>query len=141
MKSLSSKIESFLHWLFEFGVLVKAFNGLWETTSGILLLALGEAVLMARIFHNISPHTKNFAAAYLLIHGLLNIFLAIQLYRNKLWAYLITIGVMIGFLFYQVHRISLYHSQILIYITIFDLFFILLTWHEYRHQIIKRGMR
>jgi uncharacterized membrane protein len=152
-----SKFENTLHQIFEFGVLVKGFNGIWETVSGFLILFLSKDVI-ARMFswlasgemleyprdflinfalrflENLSHSTQIFIAVYILIHGLLNLFLAIALSRDKIWAYLATITVMVTLMFYQVHRIILHHSPVLILVTTLDIFFIILTWHEYNRK-------
>lgn len=148
--------QKYWHKLFEFGVLIKGFNGTWEIASGLLFLFLSKTTLSGWFYflfrnelvedsndrfinsltyalQNLSSDAKTFAALYLLIHGLLSIFLVIQLYRNKHWAYLVIIGVMLIFMPYQIYRISLHHSIVLTVITIFDAFFILLTWHEYKY--------
>lgn len=93
---------------------------------------------LGRVFQNLSAEAKIFAAIYIIAHGLLNIFLAIQLYRNRLWAYLVTISAMIIFVSYQIYRIILYQSGLLLGVTLFDLLFIILTWHEYRYQNTRR---
>jgi uncharacterized membrane protein len=153
-KNNYSKFENALHRIFEFGIFIKGFNGVWETISGFFILFLSKATLdnlfywlagkelledpndlfigfLSRFLENLSHNTQIFIAVYILIHGLLNLFLAIQLYRDKIWAYLATISIMIIFIFYQVHRIILHHSVTLTIITIFDILFIILTWHEY----------
>jgi len=150
----NSKFENVLHQIFEFGVLIKGINGVWETVSGISILFLSKATinnlfyflaskelledphdaffnLLFKFLENLSHNTQVFIAIYILIHGLLNLFLAIQLYRDKIWAYLVTITITTAFIFYQIHRIILYHSPVLIIITIFDILFVILTWHEY----------
>jgi len=151
------------HWhkLFEVTLFMKGFNGVWETISGLTFLLLSKATLshwfikIARneliedpkdnvtnfIVHTLldpTTSTKTFAAFYLLIHGILNLFLVIQLHRDKHWAYPTTIGVMAVFMLYQIYRISIHHSLILVAITTFDLFFIALTWHEYKHHVEKK---
>ncbi len=151
------KIKNYWHFLFEYAVIIKGFNGVWETISGLLFLSVNKELFnnlfyflfsnelledphdpfinfIAQSLHNIFLDTKFFIAIYILIHGLLNIFLAIQLYRNKLWAYLVAIGAMIIFISYQIYRIILYHSVILTIITILDLLLIFLIWHEYKYQ-------
>ncbi len=150
-------IQKYWHELFEFGVIIKGFNGVWETISGFLVLFLSKAILsnwllivtrnelledphdrlinfLAHALQNFSNDTKTFAALYILAHGLLNIFLAVQLYRDRHWAYLVTIGTTLIFMFYQIYRINIHHSLILTAITIFDAFFIILAWHEYRYH-------
>jgi len=120
-----SKFEKVLHQIFGFAILIKAVNGIWETLSGFFILFISEEAIVKPFY---------FVAIYLLIHGLLNMFLAIQLYRDRIWAYLVTITITIIFIFYQIHRIILHHSPVLIVVTIFDVLFIILTWHEYNRK-------
>lgn len=152
---MAQKLQKYWHRLFKFSVLIKGFTGAWETVSGFLFLFLSKATLggwfsllvrnelvedpndrfinfMAHALQNLSSDTKTFAALYVLAHGLLNIFLVIQLYRNKYWAYLIIIWAMLISMPYQIYRISLHHSATLTAITIFDVFFIALAWREYK---------
>jgi uncharacterized membrane protein len=152
-----SKFENVLHQIFEFGIFLKGFNGVWETTSGFFILFLSKETisklfywladkemfeyprdffinLSLKFLENLSHSTKTFIATYILIHGLLNLFLAIQLYRDKVWAYLATISITVVLIFYQVHRIILHHSPVLIVVTIFDILFTILTWHEYNRK-------
>lgn len=158
MKVLAQK---YWHKLFELGVLLKGVNGIWETTSGLLFLFLSKATLenwlfvvtryelledphdhlmnfLVGAFHNVSRDAQLFAAVYLVMHGLLNIFLVVQLYRNKHWAYLVTIGCTLFFLVYQIYRISVHHSVLLMVITLFDVIFVGLAWNEYKHYKKKR---
>ncbi len=139
---MSNRFERYWHTFFEFGVLIKGFNGVLETVGGVLILFLSKSAFgslfsfLARgeLLQNLPAGAKTFAAIYILLHGILNIFLAIQLYRNRLWAYLATISAMILFIFYQIYRINLHHSITLTVVTIFDLLFIALAWHEYQYQ-------
>ncbi len=151
-----SKVEYYWRKIFEFGVFIKGLNGVWETIAGLSILIIGKArfgslfsfLVRGELLEN--PHdwfinaavqalqnfggAKTFIGLYFLIHGVINIFLSIQLYRDRLWAYLATIGVTIIFIVYQLHRISLYHSRLLMAVTGYDVLFIILTWHEYQYQ-------
>ena len=147
------------HWhkLFEFSILIKGFNGIWEATGGFLFLLLNKETLNSWVYllvrnelvedpndkfmsfltnalQNLSNDAKTFAALYILAHGLLNIFLWIQLSRNKSWAYLVIIGAMFFSIPYQIYRISISHSIFLTAITAFDVFFVILTWREYKQR-------
>ena len=156
-KNKYSKFENVLHQIFEFGILLKGFNGIWETVSGFFILFLNKETIgkilsflasgemledprdffinfVLRFLENLSHGTQVFIGVYILIHGLLNLFLAISLSRDKIWAYLVTISVMVILMFYQVHRIILHHSITLTIITLFDILFIILTWHEYNRK-------
>ncbi len=135
-----SKLERYLHGFFELGLFMKAFNGIWETIVGLLIL-ISHGTIFSRLLTFLArgellkdSQTRIFAITYILIHGILNIFLAFQLYRNRLWAYKITIASMIIFISYQIYRIYLRHSGFLTVLTIFDIVFVILTWHEYKHK-------
>lgn len=80
-----------------------------------------------------STYTKLFQALYLLVHGLVKIFLEWGLLKNKLWAYPTSIAFLVAFIGYQMYRYTDTHAISLIMLTIFDLFIIVLTRHEYRY--------
>jgi uncharacterized membrane protein len=151
------KIKDWWHSLFEYAIVAKGFIGVWEIVSAFLILFVSKAEFsslfsliarsellenprdmfinfIAQNLQTLSLNTKIFIAIFILIHGLLDIFLVIQLYRNKIWAYLLAIAVMLIFIGYQIYRITLYHSPVLVVITIFDLFLVGLIWHEYKYQ-------
>lgn len=152
MKALLTRWQ--WHTLFELGVFFKALNGAWETIAAVSYLFFGRLIARGFFFifgHELleDPHDKilgffmlafqhfssssrTFAAVYLLTHGILNLFLAVQLYRNRYWAYLFAVGVTAIFMIYQIYRIFLYHSLILGVITVWDMFFIIFVLHEYR---------
>lgn len=155
MKKLLSQTS--WHKLFEVGVFLKGLNGIWGTVGGFLILFLSKETLnnwflvitqgeqvedtsdkvivfLTHALQNVSSSTQTFVAFYMLLHGILNIFLTIQLARDKHWAYLVTIGITALFLCYQVYRIGVHHSLVLVVVTLFDVFFVFLTWHEYRHH-------
>lgn len=149
--------QKFWHELFEAGVLLKALNSIWETAAGLLLLLSAHPLVhnafvffsreeylggrddalfrfAAAQFNHLSVSTRHFAGFYLLFHGILNMFLAYNLYKNRLWAYPLSAGIIMLFLVYQLYRLSHTHSIILLCVTLFDLAFVGLTWHEYRYQ-------
>jgi len=129
--------QRFWHELFEAGVTLKAFNSVWETALGIFILSNPNHHI-TRHFDHLSLSMKSFIGAYLLFHGLLNIVLAYNLYKNRLWAYPFAIGTTSLFLVYQGYRLFHTHSLILLCVTIFDIAFMVLTWHEYKYQLHKR---
>lgn len=146
-----------MHGFFEAGIYIKFLNSIWELTSGLLILFSSKATLnkifnflsnkelledphdflfnyLSGFLQNLTHGIQIFIAAYILIHGLLNLFLAIELMRDKIWAYAATIFVMSILILYQIHRIIIHHSLILTIITVFDALFIMLTWHEYNRK-------
>lgn len=82
---------------------------------------------------HLSIGTQKFAAAYLLAHGAIKLWLIVGLLREKLWYYPIAIVVFTLFIVYQLYRFSFTHSVWLLAITALDVFVIALTWHEYRY--------
>ncbi len=153
----SSLREKYWHKFFELGVFLKGFNGIWEMISGLLILFFNKLTFsrwfyllsrnelledpndrfinfLAAGLQNLTSSAKTFAAIYVLFHGILNIFLAINLYRAKRWAYPVTIGLMLFFMTYQIYRIAIHHSLVLTAITVFDALFVILAWHEYKYH-------
>ena len=149
--------QRFWHQLFRYGIFVKGFLGIWEIMLGSALLFAGNKMfftltmflsqhelkedpedIIVSFLDQASQHilfdAKLFATIYILAHGILNIFLAIQLYRNRYWAYVAAITVMVSFVLYQVYRIGVHHSFVLVAVTLLDIFFIFLTWREYMYQ-------
>ncbi len=150
--------QKYWHRLFETGVLLKAISSVWETTGSILILFAAhrwaphivgwlerasaardrDDILYKIVADQLSQltvvNTRIFVGSYLLFHGILNVFLVYNLFRNRLWAYPVTIGFSLMFLIYQVYRFTHTHSPILLAATLFDAVFIYLTWHEYRYQ-------
>ena len=114
--------------LFDASVYIKAFNGLWETVTGIALLFISKgfinnAFASQTVSEHISGGAKNFAAIYILAHGIINIFLAYSLYREKLWAFWVSIGFFSGSVIYLTYKLHNGPSLILIALIIFDLAF------------------
>ena len=149
--------EANIRRIFKVSVLLKAANAIAEIIGGTSLLFTGEITkivsqmiqrefledprdYVANIAQHYLPyfseHSQSFAAFYLLSHGVIKIFLAIGLLRNKLWAYPAAIVFFILFILYQVYRYTYTQSSFLILLTIFDLIVVGLTWHEYK--IVKK---
>jgi uncharacterized membrane protein len=153
--------ETYWHQLFEAGIFVKGLNSIWETTTGIFLLTalrnwfthtiifVSTSEFLGRsddfpftyahqhIMH-ITPYTRVFIGAYLLFHGIMNAFLAYNLYRNRLWSYPVSMAFTTVFFLYQVYRLAHTHSPLLLVISVLDILFIILTWHEYQRQLKKQ---
>lgn len=143
--------------LFEAGITIKAINGAWQTIVGLGLLVVPRNLLKKTFlamlrrelledpgdkfirFLNIqSQHwfvvAKDFTGFLILVHGIVNLFLAYNLHRKRLWAYKVALVFVSLFLIYLLHRFGHSHSPWLLGIIIFDLCFITLTWHEYNYR-------
>ena len=75
--------------------------------------------------------TNLFLFAYLVGHGVINMFLIVVLLRKKLWAYPLTIFSLILFIAYQVYRYTVRQSVFILWLTVFDIIMIALTYMEY----------
>lgn len=149
--------EKYWHRLFEATVFIKAINGFWETISGFALILISKTTLdntfialtrkeliedpqdklislLNTQLQHLTTSTKDFAAIYILAHGILNVFLAYHLFKDRLWAYLVSIAFAVMLTPYLIYRVSHTHSNILIGAIVFDILFTILTWHEFKYQ-------
>jgi len=144
--------EENIHKIFFISLILKSFNALLEIFGGILFLFSGTlsgilvflvkkeliedptdffANHLATLVPFLSVHTQVFASFYLLLHGIIKIFLVVNLFRNKLWAYPVTIGFLGLFVVYQTYYTIYGHSIFFTLLTLFDFMLMYLTWHEY----------
>jgi uncharacterized membrane protein len=142
---------------FLIGMILKLLDGVLEVIGGLLLLTISPATInsLARALtqHELSedPHdflanhllhytgsltggALRFAAAYLLLHGVVKIVLIAAVLRNYLWAYPVLIVFLLAFIGYQVYRLTFAPSFGLVALTVFDAVVTWLTWREYVRQ-------
>lgn len=150
--------EKNIRLIFVVSIFLKGVNALLEIIVGFIFLFTGAATAITWFFiqgeliedpgdlvansilHYLpyfSGHAQFFVSWYLLSHGIIKLFLAVALLRNKLWAYPAAIVVFALFIIYQLYRFTYTHSIFLIIFTVVDLAVIWLTWHEYR--IMKKN--
>ena len=146
---------------FEIGMILKGLDGVLELIGGALLLAVSPATInriivgltqhelsedphdviatdLLRISHGLTGSAVGFAAAYLVLHGIVKVVLVLALLRNKLWAYPWMIAFLIAFIAYQTYRIALDVTLGLIVLTIVDAIIVWLTRREYQKQRTAR---
>ncbi len=144
-----------LHAAFRVGVLFKGIDGALEVVGAAIPLfvrpdQLVEAVrVLTRHELSRNPHSflathlvqaagrlsaggELFASIYLLLHGVLKLWLVWALLRSRLWAYPVAIAMFALFGVYQMIRWADSHSPLMLALTVLDVFVILLTWAEYR---------
>ena len=115
--------------VFATGILLKGLDGLLEIAGGLILLFVSPEFVnhLARTLtqhelaedphdwlathvlhstHGLANGGLQFAAIYLLAHGVSKIVLVWEILHNRLWAYLGLIYLTIGFMIYQIYRIS-----------------------------------
>ena len=151
------KIE---HTLFLLSVWSKGVAGLVETIGGLLLLFIPQAglnaliifltapelaedptdriaTLLQRMVQELTADTKLFASGYLIVHGVIKVFLVAGLLGRRLWSYSVSLWFLALFIAYQSYRFLFTHSLWLFILTIVDLIVALLIWREY--QTRKQG--
>lgn len=148
---------SFLDRIFDTSLILKGLDGLLELVGGVLLLLVSPkqiSSIMLLTQHELSQDPKDFiathlvayahtltasvtlfAAAYLLVHGIVKIVLVAALLKEQLWAYPWMIGFLGIFILYQIYRLILHISVGLIALTVFDCFIVMLTVLEYRKHL------
>ena len=145
------KIE---HRLFLLSVWSKGIAGLVETIGGLLLLFIPRtglnalvifltapelaedptdhvATFLQRIVRELAADTKLFASGYLIIHGVIKVFLVIGLLSRRLWSYSVSLWFLAAFIVYQMYRFLFTHSLWLVGLTVLDLVVAFLIWREY----------
>lgn len=149
--------EKIYHRLFDIGVIIKAIDGVLESTGGILLLTVPirtlshlvrlltlhelsrdpsdffSNLLIGAVYH-LTTSVKISASLYLIVHGAVKVWLVVMLLRGKLWAYPAAMVIMGGFVCYQLYRFSHHPGWWLLALSIFDTIVIGLIWHEYQHR-------
>ena len=143
-----------LHRLFQVAVLIKGIDGVLETIGGVLLVLVSpdtvhrliilltqhelaeeadDWVIMAlrHLAERFSVEAKHFASGYLIGHGVLKVFLAVSLFRERLWAFPFALFVLAVFVAYQLHRFGRTHSMVLLMLTLLDVVVMALIWREF----------
>ncbi len=149
---MERKIE---HRLFLLSVWSKGIAGLVEAIGGLLLLFIPQtglnafvialtapelaedptdrvATLLQHIVHELTADTKLFASGYLIVHGLIKVFLVAGLLGGRLWSYSVSLWFLAVFIAYQMYRFLFTHSLWLIALTFVDLIVAFLIWREYQ---------
>lgn len=152
--------EKNIRLVFRIGVVLKGVHAVIEIVGGLILFFVSTGYVIRFVFlitqdelsedpgdliatslrtsvENLTLGGQHFAAFYLLIHGIINGFLVVNLFREKLWAYLLAIFVFGSFILYQIYRYAFSPSVGLLLLTVLDVVIIGLTWHEYRY---RRGL-
>lgn len=145
--------EKYIYWVFEYSLIIKIVNSVWEILLGSFLLFdkhLRHAIyLFAQdefsenpnnfVFHyiqnlitQVSHGTLVFISVYLISQAIIKIFLISGMALKKLWAYQAAMYAFIAFTFYQIYRFNHTHAIFLIILSSFDIITILLIEHEYK---------
>ena len=147
--------EKYIHAFFDLSLWFKGFFAVSEIIVGIATYVVTKQDLLSLIYwaigddlatdphdlvantllhyvQNLSISGQNFAAFYLLSHGIIKLWIITGLLRGKLFYYPAALVVFGLFIVYQIYRYSFTHSVWLLVITAFDMAIVALTWHEYK---------
>ena len=102
--------------------------------------AAASAANLRSAAEHLSVGGQQFAAVYLLSHGVIKAVLVYALLKDKLWAFPWAIGVFAAFGVYQMYRYFIQPSGWLIALTVLDVMVILLTWTEWRRLKSERSL-
>jgi uncharacterized membrane protein len=147
--------------IFEIGILIKSGFGIFEIMAGIIFAVSRELVLnniilsfaqqeiaddandvlanyLIKLVNDFSAGSYLFSVFYLISHGVVNVFIAIALFKNKTWAYGWAIAGFGAFIIYQIYRYFHTYSLVLLSLTIFDIFVVLIIFLEYKRKQKKK---
>ena len=143
------------HRLFQTGVVMKGLDGFLEVSGGAFLVVFGPARvgravafftqhelsedprdavagwLVEHVVH-MGAGTAHFAAAYLLVHGVVKLVLVGGLIRERIRVFPWALGFLGLFILYQGYRLVVGHSVGLAFLTALDLVIMTLVWREYQ---------
>ncbi len=145
-------------------ILIKGLDGLLDLAGGVLLLLVTPAAVnrfvsgvverelsgdpndliatqLRHWAHGITGDTVHFVAAYLLVHAVVKIGLAVAVLRDELWAYPWLIGVQALFIGYQLYRVAVGDSPWILALAAFDAVVAVLTWREYQRHRPRKPAR
>ncbi len=140
--------------LFFVAVATKGIDGILESIGGVLLLVFGTsglnhavrlltqhelaedpddflATLLRHHIRNLDLSSLHFAAAYLLVHGVIKIGLVGGLIRRRRRVFPVALAFLGVFLLYQVYRLDRQPSAGLAFLSVVDLAIMVLVWREY----------
>jgi len=145
-----------IHNLFVLSVILKGLNAILELIGGLAAFFVSKATVIKmvgllarnelaedpsdivanyfiRLSYGYSPSFQIFISVYLLIHGVVKLFLVYNLLKKKLAVYPVAIAVFGLFVVYQVYAFFITPSFSLIFLTVLDILIIILTSLEYRN--------
>ena len=154
-ESPSDRAGRWRHRFFQLAMVLKGVDGVLEILGAALLLAFGPAGvsgvarfltqhelaedpgdafagLLVRHTQDIGVATVHFAAAYLLFHGIVKIWLVSSLIRERRWVFPVALAFMGLFVVYQLVRLHSHPSGGLVFLTVLDVVIMVLVWFEYR---------
>ena len=154
----TKKEEKRIDGFFKVTISLKGAYALLEIFGGAALLAIAPATLtrfitlltqselledprdyvantLVHFSNQISLSTTTFVGLYLLLNGIIKVFLVWALLKNKIWAYPVSFVILGLFIIYQLYRLSFAFSLGLSFLVVFDAIVIWLIWKEYKNKL------
>lgn len=148
--------------VFAVSIVLKGLDGVVELIGGLALLFisparlrdwLGDVVSFVLVGHERSPlfhwaihlgdswgtRTTLFAAAYLLLHGIIKVVLVWALLKQQLWAYPWMLAALGVFIVIQGYELVVHFSWWMLALTLFDVFIVALTAREWQLHRKRRA--
>lgn len=147
--------QTLLDKTYEIGIIIKGIDGILELVGGALVLILSPGAITG-IAHFLTQHELQqdphdfiamhilklgqhlahgpnyFAAAFLLTHGAVKVFLVACLLLNKLWAYPWALVVLSLFLVYQLYQMVTRPTFTMAFLSVLDAVIIWLIYREWQ---------
>jgi uncharacterized membrane protein len=143
--------------LFKISLYFKGLGAVSDILNGILIWSVSKAFIVTFFLNFFQPiltdnpndvvsgfivdsaaafsiSSQYFLAIYLFIHGIIKLFLVINLFRKKIWAYPLSIIVFTLFIIIESYELYLKYSPWLLAFTLIDILVVLLAGHEYGVQ-------
>lgn len=92
---------------------------------------------LINLFSYLSINTRFFISLYLIVHGIVKLFLIFSLSKERLWAYAVSEIVFAIILSYEIYRLFFNQSIYLIVLIFLDLIFVYLMIKEHNRLIKK----
>ena len=82
--------------------------------------------------------SSRFVVVWLLVHGVLKLFLAVELLRGRSWIFPVAAAILSGFVVYMTSRLLAHWSPWLLAFALFDLVTVALVLNEWRAHRMRR---
>lgn len=152
--------QNLLDKTYEIGIIIKGIDGILELVGGILVLVLSPGAIngithfltehelqedphdfianhILGLSHHLTHGPNYFAAAFLLTHGAVKVFLVTSLLLNRLWAYPWALVVLSLFLVYQIYQLVTRPTFTMAFLSVLDAVIIWLIYREW--QQVRHG--
>ncbi len=158
----TSRRDILLDRLFYVALILKGLDGVLELVGGVMLLVvtpdqinsfvtwitqheLSEdpndliANALVNLAGSLDVSATTFAAAYLLVHGIVKVLLVGAVLAHRLWAYPWLIAFLVVFIAYQIYQMAIGFTWGMLALTVFDVVIVALTWRENGQHKAKRA--